>query len=85
MHVSAGALRGQRHQMSRGAAITDGHEPLTQHGCWELNCGSLEEQYVFLATEPASLQPLMALINNVGGNTKWAGVLFAVFCQLHPS
>ena len=34
--------------------ITDGCEPPC--GCWELNLGPLEEQSVFLTTEP-SLQP----------------------------
>ena len=35
--------------------ITDGYEPPC--GFWELNSGPLEEQPVFLTTEP-SLQPL---------------------------
>jgi hypothetical protein len=34
--------------------VTDGCEPPC--GCWELNLGPLEEQTVFLTTEP-SLQP----------------------------
>ena len=39
--------------------FTDGCEP--PHGCWDLNSGSLEEQSVFLTSEP-SVQPLKANI-----------------------
>jgi hypothetical protein len=45
--------------------ITDGCEPPC--GCWDLNSEPLEEQLVFLTTEP-SLQPLKLLINKTKQN-----------------
>ena len=35
---------------------------VSQHGCWELNWGLLQEQYVFLITEP-SLHPSLLVLN----------------------
>jgi hypothetical protein len=42
--------------------ITDGCEPPC--GCWELNSGPLEEQPVFLTSEP-SLQPHICFLTRV--------------------
>ena len=47
-----------RHTRRASDLITDGCEPPC--GCWDLNSGPLEEQSVFLTTEP-SLQPLFLL------------------------
>jgi hypothetical protein len=44
----------QTHQKRASDPITDGCEPPC--GCWELNSGPLEEQWVLLTAEP-SLQP----------------------------
>lgn len=44
---------------STGTAIKDSCEP--PYGCWQLNLGPLEEQPIFLNTEP-SLQPQLRII-----------------------
>jgi hypothetical protein len=49
----------QTHHKRASDPITDGCEQ--QHGCSELNSGPLEEQSLFLTTEP-SLQPQSVLL-----------------------
>jgi len=61
--------------------VTDGCEPPC--GCWDLNSGPLEEQSVFLTTEP-SLQPCSYILyapsyemfpeSWVKGKTEWGGI-----------
>ena len=51
-----GAHRVQKEGVrSPGTGITDGCEP--PHGCWKLNLGPLEEQPVFLTSEPSLQSP----------------------------
>jgi hypothetical protein len=55
-----------RHQKRASDPITDGCEPPC--GCWELNSGPLEEQSVFLTTEP-SLQAFKVFLRQ--GDIVW--------------
>jgi hypothetical protein len=60
-----------------GSGVTDRWEPPC--GCWELNLGSLEQQTVFLTTEP-SFQPLDSFLKVIFFVCNFAVVVCCCYC-----